>query len=270
MAIGSVVGGIGSLIAAHQANKQAERAGKTAEKWLKKGWEEANEAQDLADNYSLALKDYINEYGDLANQRWQDWENTYGSLEDNLVNYYTNLDPKTYEDKYSTMWRADIEHELNKQFKQFRQTAAQTGLLTTGMLLQAQKEKEFKQAKMNVLADIEAENRADDLVRGAKTQFYMASVLPEKHYAQALQENAINNKVNWSNLGLEHQIATRNFNVNLATQNSSMYSQSATGYGTAAGQLFGQGMNMLNRGFAQWQQNGALGGMSNGIFGGLY
>ena len=267
MGIGAAVGGVASLVASHSASKSAERASRQSEKWLEKGYSEAEEAQSLADAYRNSIKDIQDEYGEFANGIYNEWSSLYGDFEQNLTNYYKNLTPE----KYSMQMKADIERELNKQFNHFKQTAAQSGLMTTPMMLQAKKERDFKQAELNAKADIEA----DDKVRSMQTQYLASFGMPQKYKSEGLLGQSILTQADLENNALSQQLNTRNMMVNLATQNSNAYNASATGYGQAAGQLFGQGVNLLNRGVGQMFSSGGVFGdseyapyLSDGFIGG--
>ena len=268
MALGSAIGGIGSMMSGFGAMSGAKQAAGLSKEMMEKmeqrmeeAWAYGKENIDIADSFRYALEEIAAEYGQYANDVWNQWEQMYGPLEKNLVDYYNNLDPE----KYSTQWKAGVEQELNKQFKQFEETAAQSGLYTSGMRQQAQKEMAFKQAQANAMADIQA----PDYVAQQKQQFYGNFGAPQKATAQGLLGQSILNEANLLNMGVGQQMNARTGMMNMATNQANqymdaanMYGRSAAGYGQAAGNMFGQGMNMLFGG-----GGGGGGGFLGGLFG---
>ena len=259
MGVGAAIGGVASLMGSRSASKQAAAAAEQAEEWMRKGWDIGEESVDIADAFRSALEDISREYGQFAQEVWQDWEAMYGPLEDNLVNYYSNLDP----DKFSTQWKAEIEQELNKEFNQFKQAAAQTGIMTSGMMLQAQRDQSYKQAMANAQADLAAPEHVAQMQQG----FYGTFGAPQKASAQNLLGSSIMSQADLMNMGVGQQLQSRNQLINLAGQNQNAYMQSAAGYGQAAGNMFGTGLNMLNKGLGSMFGGGGGGG---GLFGGLF
>ena len=253
MGIGAAVGGIASMMGGSSAASGAREAADKAEEMMEKAWQYGEESIDIADSFRTALEGIAEEYGQFAQQVWQDWEGMYGPLEKNLVNYYNNLDPT----KFSTQWKANIEQELNKEFKQFQQAAAQTGLATSGMMLQAQRDQNYKQAMANAQADL----MAPEYVAQQQQGFYGTFGAPQKQAAQNQLGQSILTEADLLNMGVGQQMNARNQMMNLAGQQANMYANSAAGYGQAAGNMFGQGLNMLFGG-------GSSG--TGGLFGGLF
>jgi len=240
MGIGSVIGGAVSLMSSNSASKAASKASAQAEEWMNKAWDIGTESTNLADKFANTLNSISEEYGEHAQQIWQDWEEMYGPLEKNLVNYYNNLDPN----KFSTQWKAQIEQSLNKELNQFKQAAAQSGIASSGMMLQAQKDMSYKQAMANAQADIAAPEKVAQMQQG----FYGQFGAPQKNMAQNLQGQAIMNKANFGQMGLNNQLSARGSLMGLAGKNQQAYSNSAAGYGQAAGNMFGSGVNMITQG----------------------
>ena len=77
MAVTAVVGAVGAY-SAHNAN------------------ENAKEQTKIAQQESQAARDLEAEALDFERQRYAEWQETYGSLEDNLGDYYNGLDPDDY------------------------------------------------------------------------------------------------------------------------------------------------------------------------------
>ena len=206
------------------------------------------------------------EYGDFAQQLWTNWEDTWGDMRSNLVEYYDNLDPT----KYAVGMKAEIRQNLDKQFEQFDQAAAQSGIYTSGMKLQAQKEKDFAMAQEFAGADIQA----PEMVRDMQTQFYGAFGAPERSEALGIQQDAYNFQGQMGQAGgaltqgaygtlasMEESAAQRAAAASAARANMIMgaygagadyysgmgdkYLASAGGYGKSSGTLFGSGMKTL-------------------------
>jgi len=240
MAIGSIVGGVANLVGSYSASKSAKASAEHAEKLMNEQLKYGQEGVDIADDLAQTLKDIGNEYGDNAHKVWGEWESMYGDLETNLTNYYSSLSPT----KYATEWKSNIEKELNKQFQHFNQVASQSGIYTTGMKLQAMKERAFKQAEANALADV----KAPEMVANQQSQFFGKFGMPQKMYAENLNSSAILEQANLANLGVSQQLASRNNLMTALAGASNAYSQSSAGYGTQAGVLAGRGWSMLSDG----------------------
>ena len=271
MGIGAAVSVVGGAMKIGAANKQAKAAGQAAdlseeqmrqsEEAMLKGEQALDDAKGvweeqmgMAKGFQDIMKGLGDEYGEYASQIWQDWENTFGGLEQNLSDYYTNLDPT----KFSVQMKAEIGQEMNKATAQFNETAAQSGIYTSGMQLQNQKENQFKQAEAFSQADIQAPEMVNQMQQG----FYGQFGAPAKADAQGLQGQAIMNQGNMANMGFN---ATSQANQGMANmgsqyanmyaghannyqQNADTYAKSAAGYGQAAGTNMGSGMNMLGSG----------------------
>ena len=240
MGVGAAIGGAVSLMSANSAAKSAGESSDKAEEWMNKAWNIGQEGVNIADQLAQTLKLVGEEYGDFAQEVWADWEAMYGPLEQNLVNYYNNLDP----DKFSTQWKAQIEQNLAKEMKQFEEVAAQSGIMTSGMMLQAQKEQGYKQAMANAQADI----AAPEYVAQQQQGFYGQFGQPQKNVAQSQLGQSILNKANLANMGVQQQLGARNNLISLAGQNQQSYMNSSAGYGQAAGNMFGTGVNLLTKG----------------------
>ena len=196
----SVIGGISSMSASRKQAKAAGQSSALAQEWLEKAWGELEEGEgslqeslDLSYEFKDLMDQISQEYGDYASNMWQDWENTFGSVRNNLVDYYQNLDPM----KYSTQWKADIEQNMGKALDQFDQVAAQSGIYTSGMKQQMQKEAAFDKAKQFAQADL----AAPDYVAQQQNQFYGAYGEPYRQQAQGVLGQSILNQANMANMG---------------------------------------------------------------------
>jgi len=278
MGVGSAIGVIGGAMqigsgrAARKAAKKAaqqseyylnegisavEEGYKNAFDYMEQGGEYLDNVLDLSNSFKELMDTISQEYGDYAQQMFNDWENTFGGIRENLVDYYQNLDPV----KYSTQAKAALGQQLDKSMEQFNEAAAQSGIYTSGMQLQAQKENAFQRAEAFAQADI----MAPDQVAQMQNQFYGAYGEPMRQQASNMLGNSILQKGNLAGIGYNAQAGAlgnmSNYYNNLANMSQQQgrdlsnvylqamgaYGNSASGYGAAAGNQMGMGMNnMLN------------------------
>lgn len=90
------------------------------------------------------------------------WETTYGGIEDNLSEYYNNLDPV----KYATQYKSNLNENIDKQLGQVNDELASSGLMSAGMRAQSQKEAAFAKATGGAQADLAAEDTVANMKRG--------------------------------------------------------------------------------------------------------
>lgn len=108
---GAAIGLAGTIYASKQSSKAAKRAGKQA-----------------ADAEAARL--------DFEKQQWQEWQDTYGPMEDQLSAYYETLTP-TFR---ITQGLEAHEKEMNRARKNLNETLAQRGIATSGIAAQAETE----------------------------------------------------------------------------------------------------------------------------------
>ncbi len=151
----------------------------------------------------LALAQGDNQAGiDAAQRMLDDWADTFGGLEDNLSNYYNDLDP----DKFSTQSKIYLQESIDKSMKQFNETMAASGLQSSGMKQQAAKEAAFLQATGNAQIDIGAEETVAQMQQG-----FLSYGQAEKQQAQDLLAGATN---------LDSQIKTQVSSQNASAENA--------------------------------------------------
>ena len=196
-----------------------------ARKWSQEAVQNAKDFNDLMYQYGQEFKGWTQGLMD-------DWEDMFGDMQQNLVDYYNNLDPV----KYATEWKSTIEQSLNKEMKQLNETLAQTGLYTTGMKMQLEKERQFKQAEMNAMADLESEER----VMREVGDFYGKFGEPRLQHIENLYGQALINQAEMARLGNQAQQAA----LGQAGQTSL---GAAQGYGMQGGLYtdIGRGMGSL-------------------------
>lgn len=108
---GAAIGLAGTVYASNQSSKAAKKAGKLAAD---------------ADAARLAFE----------REQWDEWQNTYGSIEDQLAAYYETLTP-TFR---ITQGLEAHEKEMNRARTTLKETLAQRGIATSGLATQAETE----------------------------------------------------------------------------------------------------------------------------------
>ena len=142
-----------------------------------------------------------------------DWENTFGGIEENMKDYYENLDPT----KFATQSKSELMSEMDKQMKIFNDTMAASGLQSSGMKQQAAKEQAFELAKGNAGIDIASEEYVAD-----KKQNWLNYGSPYKQQATGLLGQAyatdaqLQTQTSIANAGNKTQASIANSNANSA------------------------------------------------------
>ena len=188
----AVIGGVGSMMGADKeadaAQSQMDQAGRF-------------QAQQQAFNQ----------------QQLDDWENMFGGMEENVTDYYNNLDPE----KFATAGKQNLAQQMSKQMTQFNESMSAQGLQTSGMRVQAEKEAAFTQAAGNAGIDLAAPEQVNQMKQG-----YLNS-----------KEHRRTNAIGGINSSYGGQVA-------LANQNAQMHNQSQAGFMGAAGNMFGSALNL--------------------------
>ena len=91
-----------------------------------------------------------------------DWEATFGGIQENLSQYYSNLDPTKYAQEYKT----NLNENIDKQVTQMNDTMSASGLQTAGMKQQTAKEAAFAKATGGAQADLMAEDKVASMKQG--------------------------------------------------------------------------------------------------------
>jgi len=90
------------------------------------------------------------------------WESTFGGLQENLSNYYKNLDPV----KFSQQQKTAFSQNLNKQMDQLHETLTQRGMMSAGQRAQLDKEAAFQKAQADTSFDINAPEKVAQMQQG--------------------------------------------------------------------------------------------------------
>lgn len=212
------------------------------------------------------------EYMQYAQGMYEDWENMFGDMRGNLVDYYDNLSA----DKYATQMKGQVQHEMQRATQQFDEMAAQSGIYTSGMKLQNKKEAMYGAAQQRQSIDLEAE----DYVMDRKTQFYGAFGEPARNQALGMVDNAYGNQASMASMG---QSAMSGAYSNLASAYQGAGANAMAGstamagaqqnYGSMYGDLFKTKLE-ADAAAAQAKASksssifGSIGSIAGGIFGG--
>jgi hypothetical protein len=214
-AIAAGVGAAGSAAMGYKASKDAEDAYDRSVSYMERAYAEA-----------MGLNENVIEYWQ---QSINEWEEMFGPIEQNIADYYTNLDPE----KYATEYKTNLQEYTQKYIKQFDETLAQSGVATSGMQLQAQKEAAFKQAQAGAGIDM----AAPEIVAQQQQQYLNPYLRQKFSYEQNLGQSLTNQ----ANLAIGQGQALGG----LAGQQADMYGQSSQGWYQTAGNLFGMAGNLV-------------------------
>ena len=198
-AVGGVVGGI-------NANNKSNEAMANQSASMEQGLQAMEQYMTQAGIHGQDALEY-------AQGMMTDWEDTFGGIEQNLSDYYSNLDPVKYAENY----KSDLNANIDKQIGQMNETMAASGLQTAGMKQQTAKEAAFAKATGGAQADL----MADDKVASMQQGFVNTGA---SKYANAASQN-MNAHGNLANL-----------NMNAGSSIGSMYGNQANMYGNQAAQ----------------------------------
>lgn len=191
---GGLVGGIGGLVGIKSAEeKAAERA--------------SNRAVQSAQETRADVKRIGKEMLEFNQGILDEWESRFGSMESNLHDYYSTLDPA----KFATTSKTSLTSHIDKQINQISETLSAQGIQTSGMKSQALKEAAFTKAEGSAQIDINAPEQVNQM-----KQQWLASNAQEK--ANAVQ--GIN--ASYGNQ-MQGNISTGNAVANTYQNQSAMY-----------------------------------------------
>ncbi len=251
-----------------ESNSQALGQSELALGQQQQGLEVMKDNQAMAHNFSNFMNSLGEQGMEYAQGLMDNWESSFGGIQDNLTQYYNNLDPE----KFATQNKADYKQALDKQMGQFNETMAASGLQSAGMKQQTAKEAMFKTAEANSQIDLAAEDQVAQMKQG-----FLQFGEGQRGSAENAMGNAQANQANFAGMGQnatdaagrnvaggygnvgdanrhlaqgQENIGNRWGNVgdaynNQATQansNAQNYGNSAAGYQNAAGNNFGTAM----------------------------
>ena len=258
----SVVGGIGARNDAKDAQRSSDAANERSNQYQDQAIGVIEENQATVD----ALQTFLTSMGEEGMTHAQglldNWESTFGGVQENLSSFYNNLDPT----KYATESKATLKRNMDKQMEQFNDTMASSGLQSSGMKQQAAKEAAFKTAEANSQIDLASEDKVAEMKQG-----WLNQGEPQRAFAQSNMSQAQRNQALYGETGFNAQ-STQNTNLANAylggsefQQNQSAnYGASAAGYNQSAGNMFGSAMRS---GITAY--DGLTGGSGSGLGGGV-
>lgn len=198
----AVVGAGASIFGAHQAGKQADAQASAAER-------SAQGQQQLSREQM--------EYNQYQQQKW---DSIYGPVQENLSNYYNNLDP----DKFQTEMNVDIGTAYNQAQEQLTANLAARGIQGSGV--EAQALTNLEQGRADALSQTRV--GAEQQVAGMQSNFLSLGLN---------QQPSLRQNVN-SAFGQQQQSLGNMQNLQMGLANQ--YGQSAGGYMATAGNLLGK------------------------------
>lgn len=240
-AVGGIMGGRSEAKAAKRSQSAADKEAALAREYQDKAIGAIEDNQGNVDD----LQNFLTEMGDqgveYAQGLFDSWEGSFGGIQDNMTDYYNNLDPT----KFATQSKANFQASMDKQMKQFNETMAAGGLQSAGMKQQAAKEAAFKMAEGNAQIDIQSE----EYVAQQKMGFLGFG---EQQRAEASNANlqANRNQALWGQQGFDAQTGQSRDLANamlggsaFAQDSADRYGASAAGHATASGNYYGAAMS---------------------------
>jgi hypothetical protein len=139
---------------------------------------ESNKASDSFNNALGSLDQGMAQLGQnneeqmaFAQGLMDDWEGTFGGIQENLSDYYSNLDPT----KYATEYKTNLNDQIDKQVTQMNESFSAMGMQTSGNRMQMEKEAGFAKATGGAQADMMADDKVasmqQDFVNSGQGQF---------------------------------------------------------------------------------------------------
>ena len=257
MGVGAAIAAGVSAVAGISSTVKGLEMLEDAESEYEAGMQLLSRNVELAEEFKDRLKELGEQGIEYAQSLLDNWEETFGPIEDSLAEYYNTLDPQ----KYATQWKTYLADATQKQLNQLNEQFAQPGLMTSGMKMQLEKEAAFKQAQGNAMIDLTAPER----VMQQKNQFYGAYGAPQKARYEGMYTNAINNMANMESMGFN---ALSNAQTNLGgafMDKGNMIAQQAQGMLGAGGSMLGSAINLGINAFSPAPSPLLGGGKSSGF-----
>jgi len=227
-AIATASVGVASLA---QGVKESKKAGESGDRAIDAAMQNVGVAGDL----NKYLQELGGEGVEYAQGLMDNWEATFGGIQDNLADYYQNLDPN----KYATQAKSDYMANMDKQMKQFNDTMASSGLQSAGMKQQAAQEASFATAQGNAAIDLGAE----DKVRGMQ-QGFVNSGEAQRSQATNFMDSAMGRQGQYASIGGNAMMNANTGIANAYSNQAGGYGQSAAGYAGAGGSLMGSALGL--------------------------
>jgi len=189
----------------------------------------------LAHELNAYLQGLGIEQQDFADNLMADWEGTFGGIQDNLSEYYNNLDPV----KFATQNKMSLASAMDKQVSQMNESFATSGIQTGGMKMQAQKEAAFTQAQGNAAIDIAAPEQVAQMQQG-----FLNFGEGQRTTAFNAKQNAFNAQGQYAQWGTEAMMTANRDIANAYSGYGQQQQDSASGWAGAGGNLLGGAMGL--------------------------
>lgn len=269
MAIGSAIASVAGGIMNYKSAKSAQKASDAQTAFAMQSREQAVGAIEGNQANVDALQQFLTSMGtqgvEYAQGLLDSWEGSFGGIQDNLSNYYNNLDPE----KFATQNKVQFKQALDKQMKQYNETMAASGLQSAGMKAQAYKEAAFKTAEANAQFDISAPEQVAQMQQG-----FLSYGDAQRSGAQNAMSTAMANQAQMGQAGYEAQTNQASSLANAylgqasaADKYAQNYGASAAGYNKAAGNMIGAGFNALGGTGAGTAMDAGITNFVSGMFG---
>ena len=180
----------------------------------------ANAASASADAAALLQYETSMEQLDFAKQQYQDWQNVFGPIQQNLANYYNSLSSDTV----AALGLQSIEQEYHRSATQLDESLAKRGMTNSGAL--AAGFTELEKARMLGRADVRAQA---PLVASSQKASFLSAGMGQLQGVQSGVNTAFTNQISLLGNQYSNQMANA---TNLRNQSA----QSAAGIGTSIGQ----------------------------------
>jgi len=119
---------------------------------------------------SKMQKDAIKSQEDIAQaqlafnqQQYDDWKRIFGPIEDNLADYYQELDPESY----AAQMKSSISNYYNQAGQNINRQLSQRGIDNSGLAVAVSRDLEQEEARQKAIAD----QQAKDIVEQKKLSF---------------------------------------------------------------------------------------------------
>lgn len=113
-------------------------------------------ASESASDATDAAKESAANQLSFAEQQYQDWQETYGGIQDNLAQYYSSITPAAYE----AQGLEQFEKERETATKRLDETLAQRGLTGSGVEIAAKSQQDLSAAETRAGIRFDAPRKA--------------------------------------------------------------------------------------------------------------
>ncbi|MCI4436945.1 MAG: hypothetical protein JHC33_09085 [Ignisphaera sp.] len=239
-AAAAVVGGGLGLVGAYMSNKSAKSAAADARNNTRNAVETLQHNSNIAQDLDSILAGYGEKGIEQAQSMLDMWESAFGSIQNNLSNYYNNLDPTRFSQEQKTAYAQN----LDKQMSQFNEALSQRGITSSGQRMQLEKEAMFSKAATNAKIDISSTDQVAQMKQG-----WLNYGQPLQASGNSAMQAAINNQAKMAQVGkgslMDYNRDIANAYMGQAASSrveQANYQQSAAGFLQGTGTMIGQAL----------------------------